>query len=153
MSAILKKSELRNAAKTAIAAAEFISAKSIPVVIRNGKNDKTIEKHLNRGVGNCVVIEPIQEWSLRDQGGSETIVDVLFIVAVKQNPERNADDGGASVDILDVCDAATNALTRRNRHPGGEFFKVDTKMGGSFSQDDEGLWQYIMFFTKESVSA
>lgn len=145
------KKELRALAKTSIEANAFITEKEIPVVIRNGKNDKTIEKHLNRNSGNCVVIEPLQEGHLRDQSATETIIECLFVISVKQNPEVNSGDSGADVDILDVMDSVTVSLTRKARHPGGEFFQVDKKMAWSFSQDDEGIWQYIMFFTKESA--
>lgn len=149
---IPKKSELRALAKAAIESNAFISDNSIPVVIRTGRNDKTVEKHLNRGVGTCVVIEPLQEAKLRDQSGRGVIVDCLLLIGVNQNPEQAANgDNGKNVDILDVMDGVTSALVRHDRHPGGEFFKVDTERAWVLSVEDEGLWRYAMFFTKESA--
>lgn len=104
-----------------------------------------------RARGIAVVVLPLQTGKVRDQSGSSWLGDNELAVALRINPDRNADTdlGGAGVDIYEAMVAIKNALTRTARHPGGEFFRFVGYELVEFR--DEGIWSYVLTFTKENV--
>ena len=149
-----KLKELQALARTAILEASYFATggdgEDVGVISDTGTQDKTVEKKL-RQTGACVVIYPLLMWRVRDQAGEGWIAEVTLLVKVKLNPEVNSASGGAGVDIYEVCEKVTDALTNYDRHPGGEFFRVHEN-AGTLSQFDPGLWEYDLMFTKEVAS-
>lgn len=141
--------DVQSLAKTAIEAWSFFqdggTGQHVDVISDTGLQEKNVAKKL-RDKGAVVVVYPVLTWKLRDQSGGMVVIDATLLVKVKINPEVNADEAGA--DIYEVCSEVTKAMCRYNRHPGGEFFKIDSD-SGALSQFDKGLWEYDLLFTKE----
>ncbi len=123
---------------------------NIGLVQDKGTQDTEIESHLN-AEGACIIVAPLVTGMLRDQSGPAWILDCEIMVRVRINPERNADTGGAGLDIYDVVTKVIQGLCQAPRITGGsEFFKAahDCLALAEFS---EGIWSYNLLFTKEAL--
>lgn len=118
------------------------------VVDDNGTRKRRIDDLL-RESGVAVVVEPVIKWTTRDQSGKGWVADTEVSVSVRINPTRNAEEGergGANVDVLALCVEIVDAVVRRDRHPGAEYFQ---HKGGALTTFNEGELTYDLIFTKE----
>lgn len=130
---------------------------TVPLVVSNGLSvikdeglqDDDLAAQLT-GKGVALVVLPILDVELRDQSGPATVTDADIVVRIITNPAVNPTGSGAQVDIYQLVREVKQTMTYRERHRGGEFFKLASVpvMLSAFSQ---GLWGYDMFFTKECV--
>lgn len=122
--------------------------KSVVLQDRGTARDN-IERHL-RDSGLCCVVLPLIEAACRDQSGTETLNDAQWTVQVRLNPVRNRDQRkGAQVDMYEAVQAVIDTLTRAQRHPGGEFFKLQKEQAVVLNKFDDGLWVYDINVTKD----
>lgn len=145
-------SELTELVQDAIEASDFVVDNGLTVILDDGLQEKARTRQL-KTKGAVVVVCPLLGATLRDQSGTEHILDVGVLVKMMVNTERNTDDensDAADVDIYEGVKAIVNACCRKARHPGGEFLKL-AKDAFTLSEfhADTGLWVYDIQFTKE----
>lgn len=147
--AIPAESELTGIIKEALDAVAIFADAGISVIVDEGLQDETIATALaSKGV--VVTILPVLLVKTRDQSGSGVIGTAELVVKLSVNPNQNV-TSGVNLNIYAAKKAIIEALVRRARHPGGEFFRAGDTVS-ALSGFDPGVWEYDLFFTKECVS-
>lgn len=124
------------------------------VVIRDDGTKFDLVKSRLRTVGFCVIVQPVFAGSARASGGPLSLIDCDLVVTLKLNAQQNAvENRGGDVDLTEAIQKTIQAITSKSRHPGGEFYRAGNSNGDVFQfyQDDEGSWNYHVFFRKEAT--